>query len=137
MIRSHKPVSDNRTDPLERLNARLTALLDAGTPTPCTGNDDHVSDAPEAWERAKVWCSYCPVLEECRQAAAAIRPSAGVWAGVALGTPSVENRRRQPVEVTCSHCGTVTLADPRRRYCTAACAAAAKNQRERDQRAAS
>ena len=73
---------------LDQLHAAITSHLDKGRPVPCVGDTEWISEDREELEAAAHRCDRCPVLEECRTAARAIKPTSGVWAGRSYGPRS-------------------------------------------------
>ena len=66
---------------LDELTAALSAALEAGTPPPCAGRDEWVSDRPSKRRRAAAACAGCPTFTECGAAAEHLAITFGVWAG--------------------------------------------------------
>lgn len=134
----YRPMADDRTDPVTALYLEVDDRAQVGDPVPCTNDLDFIEEHPAAWERAKVWCSYCPILDACRRAAAAMKPEAGVWAGKAYGRAARAPKPRATgfkvpptIEVTCDWCGVTVMGYPRQRFCTNACKSADRRDRER------
>ncbi len=76
------------------LDALLRAL--AGTPAPCQQADAELWFAQDPRHAIEA-CQRCPALVQCRALAAAVRPTAGVLAGVDHERHG--RRRREPEQV--------------------------------------
>jgi hypothetical protein len=50
--------------------------------TPCHGRPEWISDDSTDQAYAAAHCTRCPLLDLCTAAAAELKPTAGVWAGV-------------------------------------------------------
>lgn len=71
----------------EALLHALGDLERAGQSWPCRSSDSDlwISDRAEEREAAAYRCAPCPVLTLCSDAAAELKATAGVWAGIPRG----------------------------------------------------
>ena len=69
----------------DRLTLALIALSTQGKRPRCGDPETHhywLSDEQDERAAAATWCSGCPILEACGEAAEEKREKFGVWAGV-------------------------------------------------------
>lgn len=68
----------------EFANATCVRLVTRGL------NNVWLSEIPREQVSARILCLECPVKTACAARVSQIQPTAGVWAGVIIGSPSTE-----------------------------------------------
>lgn len=84
--------------------------------------------SPEQVEEAKAVCFRCPVMDQCRDAAAAQSEAYGIWGGEWWGVPA-----HSPARVSCQWCGcdVANAGTGRvRQFCGASCRQRSRRARE-------
>ena len=76
----------------DQLTRRLLDLARAGQRPPCAADDRWLSEDQDERAEAASLCAGCPVITECRDAAAAQRESFGVWGAVGRSPPKCDQQ---------------------------------------------